>query len=126
MDDNEKESPSSSFPVDDGRHLTTSLTDLELRARTYLEKEQGKSPPDSALIALLCDTVRVCREYADMMDSRRRFLAPVKKNYQEGKRRVKTGRLLKGYPKVVIHRHLKKKGDDNPGMGDIGLTSNPG
>lgn len=43
------------------------LSDLEYRARVHLQEEQGKPLPDNALIALLCDTVRLCREQADLM-----------------------------------------------------------
>ena len=108
MDDREKDF-FPHLPAVGGRRVETSLADLEYRARIRLQAEQGKPLPDNALIALLCDTVRLCREYADMMSDRRKFLVPVKKDYFNSKRKVKGGRLLKGYPKVVIHRHLKKK-----------------
>ena len=55
------------LPAVAGRRVNSSLADLEYRARVHLEEEQGKPLPENSLIALLCDTVRLCREQADMM-----------------------------------------------------------
>jgi hypothetical protein len=54
------------LPVVDGRRLTCTLEQFVQRCLVHLEQEQGKSNPDSALIALLCDAVRLEREYVDM------------------------------------------------------------
>jgi hypothetical protein len=48
-----------------GRVLTVSLTEFEHRCLVYLAAEQIKPSPDTALIGLLCDSVRLAREYTD-------------------------------------------------------------
>jgi hypothetical protein len=45
-----------------GDSLPTTLAQFELRAKHYLADEQEKISPDSALIGLLCDAVRLARE----------------------------------------------------------------
>ena len=67
MDDNNEKDLFPHLPAVGGRRVETSLADLEYRARVHLQAEQGKPSPDNALIALLCDTVRLCREQADLM-----------------------------------------------------------
>lgn len=46
-------------------HFNGTLQDFERRCRVHLIHEQEKINPDNALIALLCDAVRVKREYCD-------------------------------------------------------------
>ncbi len=48
-----------------GRVLPTTLADFERRCRVYLREEQAKPSPDNALVALLCDGVRLAREAVD-------------------------------------------------------------
>jgi len=50
-----------------GRHTTRALAGLELAAQRCIFAEQSKLSPDTALIGVLCDTVRLCREYCDAM-----------------------------------------------------------
>ena len=50
-----------------GNRVERSLTDLERAALVLLEEEQAKIAPNNALIACLCDTVRLIREYRDLM-----------------------------------------------------------
>jgi hypothetical protein len=45
-----------------GDSLPTTLAQFELRAKHYLADEQAKISPDTALIGLLCDAVRLARE----------------------------------------------------------------
>jgi hypothetical protein len=40
---------------------------MERRALIFLKKEQEKIAPDPAMIAFLCDVVRLSREYEDGM-----------------------------------------------------------
>ncbi len=54
------------LPAVGGRRLPCTLNELERRAKRFLFVEQEKHNPDTALVAVLCDTVRLCREYADM------------------------------------------------------------
>jgi hypothetical protein len=48
-----------------GRTLGQSNQHFENRCRFYLKLEQDKLNADTALIALLCDAVRLAREYSD-------------------------------------------------------------
>ena len=47
--------------------LTTSLADFERRCDGLLVEEQMKIAPDNSLISVLCDAVRMSREYAESM-----------------------------------------------------------
>lgn len=51
-----------------GRSLGCSLNEFERRCKAWLATEQEKPLPDNALIALLCDAVRLGREYGDAMN----------------------------------------------------------
>ncbi len=50
-----------------GDRLPTTLAEFERRCLVHIEEEQSRAAPDTALIALLCDAVRLGREYADFM-----------------------------------------------------------
>jgi hypothetical protein len=54
-------------PAVGGRRIERTIADLERAALVCLAEEQEKPNPDNALIAVLCDTVRLGREYADSM-----------------------------------------------------------
>jgi hypothetical protein len=51
-----------------GRRYEGSLAALERRAKFYIAEQQNKPNPDNAIISVLCDTVRLCRECADSMN----------------------------------------------------------
>ena len=53
------------LPAVGGRTYDGTLNWFEHRCRVYIEAEQKKVAPDNGLIAVLCDAVRVAREYAD-------------------------------------------------------------
>lgn len=53
------------LPEVGGRRLDCSNSFFEQRCRVYLSQEQEKVAPDNGLIAILCDSVRLAREYAD-------------------------------------------------------------
>ncbi len=53
------------LPEVDGRRIDCTRPEFERRRRAFLQKEQRKTSPDDDLIALLCDAVRLSREYAD-------------------------------------------------------------
>jgi hypothetical protein len=55
------------LPIVAGRGVNCSLSDMERRALIFLKKEQEKIAPDPAMIAFLCDVVRLSREYEDGM-----------------------------------------------------------
>jgi len=48
-----------------GRACEVSIARLEHQALGCLRTEQDKPCPDNALLAVLCNTVRLCREYVD-------------------------------------------------------------
>lgn len=48
-----------------GRQLRCPLPEFETRCLIHIEEEHRKANPDNALIALLCDAVRLAREYGD-------------------------------------------------------------
>jgi hypothetical protein len=50
-----------------GRILNTTIAEFERRCGLYLADEQKKPSPDSCLIGLLCEAVRLAREYCDAM-----------------------------------------------------------
>lgn len=50
-----------------GDRVGRSLADLQQAALVLIEEEQAKIAPNNALIACLCDTVRLIREYRDLM-----------------------------------------------------------
>ena len=45
-----------------GTYMDRSLTDFQQACEVYIEREQGTLAPDTALLALLCDAVRLARE----------------------------------------------------------------
>lgn len=51
-----------------GRRINCSLDEMERRALVCLMSEGEKVDADNALVALLCDTVRLCREHGDLMN----------------------------------------------------------
>lgn len=51
------------LPQVGGSVLQCSLSEFEHRCRVYLMREQEKIAPDNGLIAVLCDGVRLAREY---------------------------------------------------------------
>lgn len=53
------------LPEVGGRTLDCTLPAFEQRCRLILGKEQQKDSPDVGLIAVVCDAVRLSREYAD-------------------------------------------------------------
>ena len=53
------------LPQVGGEVMSGSLVEFERRCRLYLEVEQSKLSPDNCLIALLCDAVRLSREYGE-------------------------------------------------------------
>jgi len=56
------------LPAVAGR-MEGSNADFEHRCMVYLAEEQDKLSPDNGLIALLCDGVRLAREYSSAMQS---------------------------------------------------------
>lgn len=52
-----------------GDTLPTTLAQFELRALRLLQDEQSKPNPDNALVAFLCDAVRLARENERMAKS---------------------------------------------------------
>ena len=48
-----------------GRMMTRSLDEFEQACEAWIEAEQGELLPDSAAIDLLCEAVRLSREFAD-------------------------------------------------------------
>lgn len=55
----------SSEELVNGRVMYRSLDDFVRASCVYIEIEQRQPTPDSALIALLCDAVRLARETED-------------------------------------------------------------
>jgi indole-3-glycerol phosphate synthase len=55
------------LPEVGGRSIDCSNAMFERRCRLALKAEQEKISPDNALIAVLCDAVRIAREYTDAM-----------------------------------------------------------
>jgi len=55
-----------------GRKIKSSLAELEHRLRYYILQEQRhhRFEPDTGLIDVLCEGVRLCREQADFMQAR--------------------------------------------------------
>lgn len=51
--------------VVDGRRIDSSIANFERRALLCIDDEQQKLNADNALIAVLCDAIRLGREYAD-------------------------------------------------------------
>lgn len=50
-----------------GRAITRSLVDLHRAATACIVEENAKPLPDNAVIGVLCDTVRLIREYIDSL-----------------------------------------------------------
>jgi hypothetical protein len=44
--------------------MQRSLADFEIACGVYIDNQQQQVSPDNALIALLCDAVRLAREHA--------------------------------------------------------------
>lgn len=45
------------------------IADLERDALVLIDEEQRSVNPNNALISVLCDTVRMCREYLDTVQA---------------------------------------------------------
>jgi hypothetical protein len=58
------------LPAVAGDALTVTLDQFERSARVLLRDEQDKALPDNALLAVLCDAVRLGREYAHLLGDR--------------------------------------------------------
>lgn len=56
-----------SLPEVAGRVLTVPIQTFVNRCLVHIEEEQRRANPDNALIAVLCDAVRLAREYVDFM-----------------------------------------------------------
>ena len=52
-----------------GDRVGRSLTDLQQAALVLIEEEQAKIAPNKTLIACLCDTVRLIREYRCLVEA---------------------------------------------------------
>ena len=52
--------------VVEGRRMDRSIAAFEHACEIYIEEENAKLDPENALIALLCDAVRVSRELTDI------------------------------------------------------------
>ena len=50
-----------------GEWCETTLANFEMRCNRLLNEEQAKILPDNTLIAVLCDAVRVKREYCNQV-----------------------------------------------------------
>jgi hypothetical protein len=50
-----------------GRRLLTSHADFEHRCKVLLMEEQDKPLPNNALIDVLCNAIRLSREFVDAM-----------------------------------------------------------
>lgn len=57
------------LPAIAGRRIECSNAIFEQRCLFYIQQEQEKIMPDNALIDLLCDGVRLSREYTDIMNN---------------------------------------------------------
>lgn len=64
------EQPPPNLPEVAGR-MECSIANLEHRARMALYFEQQRPAPDNALISILCDCIRMGREYAAAMQVER-------------------------------------------------------
>ncbi len=56
------------LPAVGGRTLSEPINVFERRCRVHLMREQEGISPDNGLIALLCDAVRLAREYGDTIN----------------------------------------------------------
>jgi len=57
------------LPEVGGRRLVKgTLKEFEHRCKVYLDREQRKPFPDNGLVDILCDAVRVKREYCDFVE----------------------------------------------------------
>ena len=65
------------LPAVGGRRMDCTNAMFEQRCLVCLRNEQEKTSPDNGLIALICDAVRLVREYNDSM---RRPVDPLKEN----------------------------------------------
>lgn len=60
--------PGYALPAVGGRRIATSNAEFERKCLVMLGEEQKKLSPDNALIDLLCESVRIAREYSDAMN----------------------------------------------------------
>lgn len=63
--------PGYALPTVGGRRVRTSNAEFERKCLVMLGEEQKKPSPDSALVDLLCEAVRLAREYSDAMNDSR-------------------------------------------------------
>lgn len=54
------------LPKVEGRQMLTTISQHERACLVHLMEEQEKISPNNALVAVLCDSVRLCREYLDV------------------------------------------------------------
>ena len=52
-----------SLPEIGGERMEGSIAEFEHRCKVYIGEEQSKIAPDNGLISLLCDAVRLAREF---------------------------------------------------------------
>ncbi len=57
---------SMTLPTVAGRVIDCSLNTFKLRAKVFIKEEQNKLHPDNRLIVILCDAIRLAREYGDV------------------------------------------------------------
>jgi len=55
------------LPAVAGRQISTSLAEFERKCLVLLEEEQRLPCPNNAIIAVLCESVRLKREYCDVI-----------------------------------------------------------
>lgn len=100
----------------------TPLEVMAVRALQHIASEENEPYPDTQLISLLCDLVRLCRERQDKLKDDPRIIAqnrkknrskddPMKRAPAQEKRtpRRKRGGIKWGYPRVIIVRRRKKR-----------------
>jgi hypothetical protein len=67
-EDLEKDDNFMGLPRVAGRRCEISNQKLEHQLKYYIQYEQSKILPDNGLISVLCNAVRLCREYSDEMN----------------------------------------------------------
>lgn len=62
---------SDELPIVEGRRLDGTLEEFVRSCRVLLAEEQRRVAPNNALVSLLCDGVRLAREYDETMTRKR-------------------------------------------------------
>ena len=75
----------SSLPEVAGRRVVRGVEYLEKCARVCIEEEQARALPDNALIGVLADAVRLCRQYQDDTAKRESSELECSVAYQRGR-----------------------------------------